>query len=65
MYSRGNVVFVYRILGNRILVLAARIIRKTVEKMIKKASQLSWPPPVDKLENKSREPLAELTAFLS
>ena len=30
-----------------------------------KASQLSWPPSVDELESKSREPPAELTAFLS
>ena len=50
---------------NRILVLAARIIRKSVVEMIKKASQLSWPPSVDELESKSREPLAELTGFLS
>ena len=50
---------------NSILVLAARIIRKSVDKMIKKASQLSWPPSVDELENKSREPPAELTAFFS
>ena len=33
--------------------------------MIKKAGQLSWPPSVDELESKSREPPAELTAFLS
>ena len=33
--------------------------------MIKKASQLAWPPSVDELETKSREPPAELTAFLS
>ena len=43
----------------------ARIIRKSVDEMIKKASQLSWPPSVDELESKSREPPAELTAFLS
>ena len=30
-----------------------------------KASQLSWPLSVDELESKSREPPAELTAFLS
>ena len=50
---------------NRILVLVARIIRKSVDEMIKKASQLSWSPSVDELESKSREPLAELTASLS
>ena len=33
--------------------------------MIKKASQLAWSPSVDELETKSREPPAELTAFLS
>ena len=33
--------------------------------MIKKASQLSWPPSVNELESKSRKPPAELTAFFS
>ena len=51
--------------NNRILVLAARIIRKSVDEMIKKASQLSWPPSVDELESKYREPPAEPTVFLS
>ena len=52
-------------LDNRTLVLAARIIRKSVDEMIKKASQLSWPQSVDELESKPRERAAELTAFLS
>ena len=52
-------------LDNRILVLLARIIRNSVDEMIKKASPLSWPPSEDGLESKSREPPAELTAFLS
>ena len=52
-------------LDNRTLVLAARIIRKSVDEMIKKPSQLSWPPSVDELESKPRERAAELTAFLS
>ena len=47
MYSRENV-FVYRILE----------FQKTVDEMIKKDSQLSWPLPVDELESKSREPPA-------
>ena len=51
--------------NNRIFVLEAKIIRKLVDEMIKKSSQLSWPPSVDELESKSREPPAELTAFLS
>ena len=50
---------------NHILILASRIIQKSVDEMINKASQLSWPPSVDELESKSREPPAELTAFLS
>ena len=50
---------------NRTLVLAATIIRKSVDEMIKKVSELAWPPSVDEIENKSREPPAELTAFLS
>ena len=37
----------------------------SIDEMIKKASQLSWPPSVDELESKSREPQAELTTFLS
>ena len=65
MYSRENVVFYIEFSDNRILVLAARIIRKSVDEMIKKASQLSWSPSVNELESKSREPLAELTASLS
>ena len=45
-------------LDNRFLALATRIIRKTVDEKIKKASQLSWPSSVDELESKSRELLA-------
>ena len=52
-------------LDNCILVLLARIIQNSVDEMIKKASQLSWPPSEDGLESKSREPPAKLTAFLS
>ena len=50
---------------NCILVLVVRTIRNSVDEMIKKASQLSWPPSVDELKSKSRKPPAELTAFLS
>ena len=45
---------------NRILLLTARTIRKSVDEMIKKSSHLSWPPSVDELESKSREPLEDL-----
>ena len=45
-------------LDNRILALATKIIRKTVDEKIMKASQLSWPSSVDELESKSREPPA-------
>ena len=48
---------------DRILLLATRTIRKSVDEMIMKSSQLSWPPSVVELESKSREPLAEVTPF--
>ena len=65
MYSREKLSSYIEFTDNRTLVLVARIIRKSVDEIIKKATQLLWSPSVDELESRSTEPLAELTDFLS
>ena len=49
----------------RILNLAANILSQSVNKMIEEAEPLSWPPSVDELERKSREPPEHLLNFLN